>query len=481
MSNNLFSILGKFLPEQKALSNLPAVIPRSGQQAILPAFYDPTGARLIGNEITLYPAKDGEGIIAKGYNLNSVVHTCVKIITKMFGQIPFYVVELDKNERKTWSEYLLLSKHVQDPRAMQEAKRMRRKSIDGIMIDGKLSRFLNKPNRNQSGTAYREQLIGYKKLTGEGNQWFNRGVEDGRQRTDQAPFEMFIIPKYVLQLVGNGVDPWEILKYQLTLNNSTAISVPKENLLMWIEQNYQFDGVTLNHLRGFAPLEAALLDIQALNEGAVREIKEAVNGGANGLLYRSDAKELPANPDVVASMRRQINAAVNGKDVAGTVAWMAGEWGYLPFGKTSQEMQRVELTKQNMVDIANVLGVPPGLLFTDQTYENAPAFWKRLVYQTIAPEAYSLRDAWNNTLLPMFNMDPERYCIDCDIMALPELAEDLKDQVAAVQNANWLSVNEKRIATGYEPAEGEEYDFVPVNDGPIGGPLDNEQDLLNNP
>jgi phage portal protein BeeE len=115
------------------------------------------------------------------------------------------------------------------------------------------------------------------------------------------------------------------------------------------------------------------------------------------------------------------------------------------------------------------------LIKTDQTYENASSYWKQLIYGVIAPEAYSLRDAWNGTLLEMFGVDPRRNQLDCDIMALPEMSQNLKEQVAAVQNASWLSVNEKRIATSYEPL-GHEYDFVPSED--IGGGLDEDINQL---
>lgn len=430
--------------------------------------FAPPAPKMIGNEVTLYASKDGENIIDKGYNLNAVVYTCLNHIQKMFGKIPFYVVEINPDEKKTFAESQRLIKLLHDPRAIAEAKRMRKKSLDGIIEDNNLAKFLNRPNRNQTGVAYRQMLVGYKKLTGEGNGWLNRGVDEmGNQATDRAPLEMFVIPKYILQLIGNGFDPWEILKYQITLVAGQHINVPKENIQMWIENNFKFVSTTLDHLRGQPPLEAALLQIQGLNEGAIREIKESVNGGANGLLFRKDAKEMPKDPGTVSWMREQINNAVNGKDVAGAIAWMAGEWGYLPFGKTSQELQRVELSARATDDICNVLGVPPGLLKANQTYENANSYFRQFIYQTIAPEAYGLRDLWNNTLLDMFGMDREKYAIDCDILSLPELAEDMKNQVSAVQNADWLSKNEKRIATGYEPIEDGDYDLVPKDSAPI--------------
>lgn len=471
---SLLSRLNNMLPEVKGTQNTQGLTMR---QQPLPAFI-PDDAKWIGNEVTLYASKDGESYINSGFNINSVVHTCLDKIMKVFGKVPFYVVEINPNEKKAFQEGQRLAKMIHDPRARAEVKRINKKSIDGIIQDNALAKFLNKPNRNDSGVDFRELAIGYKKLTGEAPQWFNRGKnKDGSLSTDGKALEMFVLPKYTLQLVGNGIDPWEIIRWQLSLGGAGTLSIPKENLLMWKEKNFNFNAATLEHLRGQPPLEAVLLNIQALNESAIREIKEAVNGGANGLLYRKDAKDLPTDPSKISNIRGQINNAINGQDAAGMVAWLAGEWGYIPFGFSSKELQRIELTEANADKICNVLGVPPGLLKSNQTYTNAPTYWKQLIYGVIAPEAYSLRDAWNTTLPEMFGMDPERYQIDCDVLALPELAEDLKDQVAAVKDANWLSKNEKRIATGYEPTDNPNHDIVPEDETfDLGSPLDKEEE-----
>lgn len=445
-----------------------------------PAIFDVEAAR-IGNEMSFYAANNGENLIKYGYNLNYVVHSCINIIQKLFGKVPFYVVNIKQGEAKSFREgQEIIKNNFHDIRAVSEYKRIRKKTIDGIIEDNKLAKFLNRPNRNQSGTNYRETLIGYKKLTGEGNQWFNRGLNDDKTlATDNIPMEMFILPKYILQLVGNTFDPWEIVRYKANIAG-VDVNIPKQNLVMWNEINYNFDPLSLSHLRGLSPLEAAILNIQSMNDGSVREINESQNGGANGLLFRKDAKDLPSDPAKISHIRQQINQAVNGQDVAGTIAWLAGEWGYLPFGKTAQELQRIEISQKNADAICNVLGVPPGVLKSDQTYANAPAYFKQLVYGVIAPEAYSLRDLYSTNLIDMFKMDRDRYAVDCDVLSLPELSEDLKTQIAAVKDADWLSDNEKRIATGYEPKDNPLLDLTPKEiDGMIGGNLDTETDLLN--
>jgi hypothetical protein len=47
-------------------------------------------------------------------------------------------------------------------------------------------------------------------------------------------------------------------------------------------------------------------------------------------------------------------------------------------------------------------------------------------------------------------LDRDRDVIDCDIMALPELAEDTKTQIEAVKSAWWMTPNEMRKETGFD-------------------------------
>jgi hypothetical protein len=56
--------------------------------------------------------------------------------------------------------------------------------------------------------------------------------------------------------------------------------------------------------------------------------------------------------------------------------------------------------------------------------------------------------------------------IDFDITALPELQRDLEKMVAGLVNANWLTMDEKRIAMNYEP-KGGAYDMSYVAQGLI--------------
>lgn len=449
---SLFSSILNILPDStKAMDRLRVDIPQ---------------ARLVGfNGVTLYPANAGTKYISEGFNRNWMVYSIVQKCAKKAAQIPVYHYKIKRNERKTWEEYRVLTKNGLSPENILEAKKMRIKSVDQTIVDSDLSELLHKSNRNQSGAMFIENLCGYRLLTGEGNIIFNRqkNMVNGELVANGKPMEMLIIPKAHLSINGDGT-PWGINSYNVDLNGTTIRNVVPENVIMWVTANYNFNPVTLEHLRGFSPLEAGLLMLQASNEGAKRMVNMNNNQGAAGLLYRKDARTEPTGPQA-AQMRQQVNDTVNSSDMAGAIAMMAGEWGYLQFGLDAEQLKLLEQTAANMEALCNIYDVPPGLFAKDQTYENLREAKRNFIYDNIAPTVYSLRDLLNEKLIPSFGLDRERDVIDWDVLSLPELAADIQKQVDALSKADWITQNEKRVAMNYEEIPGEAWNAAYMASG----------------
>jgi phage portal protein BeeE len=444
--------------------------------------------------VTMYPANDGNTYINKGYELNAIVHMVVALNAQKLAQIPFNHVRAKTGERKTFDEYRIHMKQHFSPmdiKSVVEAKKMRVKAIDTNIVDSELSKFLKKPNRYQSGSVWREQWFGYRQLTGEGNVWFSRGTDaDGRQSTQNKPLEAFNIPKANLLLVA-GSDAWDIREYIIDINGQ-RIPVPKENILMWKYVSYGLDATTMKHMRGMSPIEAGLPIIQASNEGIERLVIMNKNQGVAGLAYRKDPHKAP-DPGTATGLqqamhiRQQFNSIVNSKDVAGSIAYMSGEWGYLQFGLDAQQLNLLEQAQANMDMICNLLKTPPNLFKSNQTYDNVPEYEKKWIYSNIAPNALSAADELNSTLVPMFGLDRERDFVDPDVMALPELTADAAKQIQAVKDADFLDQDEKRIFCGWEPKGTPEYQQTYIATGKqsitqamegIGGGLDEEVSKL---
>lgn len=436
---SIFKSIAKMLPdvqEQKSLNGLTVQ----------------SQARIVGfNGVTLYPHNTGTKYISEGFNKNAAVYAIVSKCAKKLAQIPVYHYRVKRDERKTLQEYFMLTKNGLSPEVVLEAKRMRKKAIDSNIVDSELSKLLANPNRLQSGAMWREQLYGYKLLTGEGDALVNRETDlNGQPKRGGKPLELLIIPKLHLSINTAGT-PFDIQSFNIDLNGRAIPNIPKENIIMWVFPNYNFNAVTLDHLRGFAPLEAGLRVLQADNEGEERSIIMNKNQGAAGLLYLEDSGKDVTGPQSVA-VRQEVNAAVNDRDLAGSVSvLMGGKWGYHQFGLDAEALRLLEKADVNMQRLCNIFDVPPGLFAKDQTYENLKEAKRNWIYDNIAVAAYSLRDLLNEKLLPDFNLDRERDFIDFDVTALPELAIDLQKTIGAVMQADFLTQDEKRIAVGYEP------------------------------
>jgi len=451
--------------------------------ALFPTVVDPlprTGTVGFNNGVTIYPYSNDLTYINKGYNKNAWVYSIVSKCAKKFSQIPWYHYKIKTSERKTWfEEYIPLTKErLSDPKAMIEARKMRTKSVDQVAVDSPVSKLLKKANRNQSGASFMEQLYGFKLLTGEGNIWLPKGDGD-------RPTEMIIIPKSNLGVV-KGENIWDISQYRL-LFSARSVPVPKENIIMWKFANYCQPDELLNHLRGQSPLDAGLLLLQSSNEGAERLIAMNKNQGAAGLVFDKSVRDYPTAAQAT-TMRQQFNLIVNDSDLAGQIAYLTGDLNYFQFGLDAGQLKLLEQSDVQFKGLCNIYDVPWQLFGNADSYENRKQYKRDFVYDNIAVAAYGLRDELNARLIKEFSLDRERDVIDCDVMALPELAEDLKTQAETLAKLWQLTPNQVLEYIGYDRSTDPLMDkiYVPAGLIPLeqlnadmGGGLHREIELLN--
>ena len=392
-----------------------------------------------------------------------------------------YHSKVKKSEKKTLAEYDQLSRKAAfDFKALRELQVMRKAMVEDLIVDSNLTKKLNKPNRFQAQSEWIEQLFGLRELQGEGNIWLNR-LESGEIQ------ELLVIPKPHLNLKGDGQDPFELLGFQIVIG-ALRKEVDKQDMIMWKYANPRAYDTTLEHMRGLSPLQAIMVNIQGMNEADVNIATANKNGGASGLLYRTDLLQGPT-AEQATSMRSQVNDAVNNSAMANKVAILGGEWGYINFARTVAEQKLIEQYGISFQRIANAFKTPHQIFgFGNDTYENQKQYSRSWIYGKIAPNMYQLRGLLNDRLLPEFDLDPETNLIDCDVQSLPEMTQDLKEQAEGLKDVWGMSIDDRLQYFGFEPIGGEEGNLRLVPTGlqslkdmtmPQGQPLDNEEDLLN--
>jgi hypothetical protein len=450
------------------MKNQPNLIQRL-KAAVFPTVVPMNQLMGINSGITLYPHGKDQTFIQQGYKKNWAVYVVVRKCVRIFSQVPWYHYKINTKERKTYfDEYMPLTKTmVHDRKAQIEMKKMLKKSVDQVAVTSDLSKLLKQPNRNQTGGRFRGNLMGHKMLTGEGNQWFARPKDaQGNPDMNQKPSEIFVIPKANLAMV-KGNDPWSIDNYKLIISGA-QIPQPKNNVIMWIEDGYEFDPITLKHLRGQAPLDAWLLGMQAMNEGSETLARMNKNQGVSGFAWnKADTRQF--NAEQALFNRKQFNSLINDSELAGTIAYFTGEWGYNQIGLDARALQLLEQQDKSLDVVCMLYDVPIGAFKHGTTYENKPQEIKDLIYNAIAPSAFELREEWNKSLIPQFGLDSERDVIDCDILALPQLTNDIKTMVETLSKAWQLTPNQVLEYLGYDRSTDANMDkvYIPANLVPL--------------
>jgi HK97 family phage portal protein len=444
---------------------------------------DLNNLKFVGNDVTFYPADGGQRFINYGYNLNDGVYSIVSKNAEKAGQIRFYHSQVKKEEKSLLREYKSILKHFignrdQAMELMRIRKYLKKAMTEDLEVKSPLSKLLNKPNRYQAQAEWIENLFGHRELTGEGNLWFNKG---GGEQT----LEMFCIPKWQLNLVGNGQDPFEVQGYEFNIMGATY-KWDADAVLMWKYANKAEVSTSLEHMRGMAPLQSFIIGIQGMNEADRRVTASNKNAGAYGFAYWKNARELDAGQK--REMRDKFDAIMYSEDMAGKVAVLSGEWGYHNIGMSMAEQEILKQYDMGFIRLCRIFKTPHGIFNDDAKYANGPQYKRDWVYDKIAPNIYQLRDKLSERLIPEFGLDPETNLIDCDIMSLPEMSRDLKEMAEGMKGVVGLTIDQQLQYFGYEPIGGPMGEARLIPSGyqtldeltqPMGEPLDQDINDLN--
>jgi HK97 family phage portal protein len=404
--------------------------------------------------------------VEEGYASNADVYSIINLLARKAASIPWYVYKKKNGSkaRVSLERYKQLSKGIGNTGAFERAIIERSKALesDEIISDSPLARLLANPNPNQGQDSFFENLYGFRFLTGEGFIWGNDGGSD----SDNAPFvEMFVLPSQLMEHYPDPNDIFAISGWKLMFG--TGMNLPKEEVLHWKTWNPKGDVYTRDYLRGFSPLEAAYKTLIMANEAETAGYSMMKNGGAKGALVPEPINGVmpQLTPEQAAMVKAHVNDNVNKAINKGNIDVFQSPWKYLDFGLSSVDMQLIESQKITLEKLCRVFGVPAILFNTDSSsYNNYQNALRDLVTNTIVPAISSLRDEMNRWLINR-NGSGDEY-IDFDIQALPELQADIAKLVNGLSQASWLTYDEKRIATGYEP-KGGAFEEAYVNSGLI--------------
>lgn len=398
--------------------------------------------------------------VTEGYLGNADVYAIVNFLARKCASLPWYVykVKPTSKARNEHRRYKHLSKGISSQGAFEQALITRKNAYEeNIVMDSPLARLLERPNSYQGQDQFFQNLFGFRVLSGEGNIYLNNGgIQGGKV------LEMNVLPTQFLEIYPDPNDLYGILGYRMQLDK--GIDLPKDQVIAWKSWNPDFNSTTRSHLRGISPIRAAYKTLRMSNNAADASASMAKNGGARGAFSPKIINGVAANvnENQAADIQRIVNTNINGTDNKGKITILQTPWDYMNLGLTSIDMELIESMNYSLHQWCRVFGLP-GVIFDTSvsSYNNYQNAMRDLMTNTIVPLACELRDELNKMLVPMFKED---VYIDFDITALPELQQDMERMSRILRDANWLTMDEKRVAMNYDK-KGGAFDHAYVNQG----------------
>jgi HK97 family phage portal protein len=305
-----------------------------------------------------------------------------------------------------------------------------------------LLQLFARPNPRQDGASFFETLYAHMLLAG--NAYIEGVALDGSVRELYAlrPDRMKVVP---------GSDGWpEAYEYNVggrsVRFDQTASLVPPILHLTFFHP--------LDDHYGLAPIEAAAVAVDTHNASS-RWNKALLDNAArpSGALVYSGPEGAVLSDSQFDRLKRELTDTYQGAVNAGRPLLLEGGLDWKAMSMTPKDMDFLDAKNSAARDIALAFGVPPMLLGIpgDNTYANYQEANRALWRQTILPLAARVGTSLMQWLAPQFGGEL-RIAIDTDrIDALASDRAALWDRVAA---APFLTLNEKREATGYAPVDG---------------------------
>lgn len=380
----------------------------------------------------VWPRRDYEKLAREGYQQNPIVARAVQLIAENAASVP-------------WVAY--------------EGKGSKRREVD----DHDIFALLDAPNPAQDRTEFLVALYSHFWLSGNG--YVERTHETKPQMAElyaHRPDRVRVIP---------GPDGMPQC-YEYRVNGDVKrFDTDVDRGLRPILHMKTFHPT--EDWYGMSPLDPAAWAIDIHNQAAAWNKALLDNTGApsGAFVYKpgdnagSGAGQL--SDDQYGRLKQQLDEQIVGAKNAGRPLLLEGGLEWQQMGLDPEKMQHVEGKNLAAREIAFALGVPPLLLGLpgDNTYSNYQEANRAFYRQTVIPLAARTARTFAHWFQPALG---KGITLDVNIDDLDALAQDRKDQWDRIDKAEFLTVNEKREALGYEKTTGGDEVYIGAGQIPLG-------------
>lgn len=347
-------------------------------------------------------------------------------------------------------------------------------AADGEEIESHpLLTLLRRPNKRSSWRALTEAVIASRMIAG------NAYVERVDGVRDVLELHHLRSDRVKIVLSANG-DP---ARYEYTASGRTVTyeaETPRGSQILHLRE---FNPI--NDVYGLSPVDPAAYDIDTHTaaQGWNKAMLDNQARPSGALVFNGPEGQTSLSDDQFRRLKDQIEDNYSGAKNAGRPMLLEGGLDWKEMGLSPKDMEFLEGQHNAARNIARVFGVPPMLLGIpgDATYSNYQeansAFWR----DTVIPMTEDYLEELSAWLGPLFG----GVTIKADWDQCPALTPERDALWKRVNDSDFLTLDEKRAAVGYEPVEGGDVILVPGSDVPLsmaggvsGGPEPTSADQL---
>ncbi len=309
-----------------------------------------------------------------------------------------------------------------------------------------LLKLLSRPNPFYAGAEFFENIYAYKLISGNA---FIQAI--GRENI--APKELHILRPDRVSIVPD--DLGNVIGYVYKVNRLEKF-YPCNKLTGRASILHIKNFHPLDDLRGLSSVEAAAFSIDQHNQAAAwnKSLLENAARPSGALIVKNNgAYDGNLSDDQYMRIKEQLEEVFMGSKNSGRPLLIEGGLEWQEMSMSPKDMDFIEAKNSAARDIALALGVPPQLLGIpgDNTYSNMQEARLALWEETIIPLLDHLTDSLNHWLVPMFG---EGFHLEYNVNDISGLSARREKIWARIENASFLSVNEKRQMVGLSPIDG---------------------------
>lgn len=350
----------------------------------------------------------------EGYQKNVIVYRCVRLIAQSAAAVPWIIFRGRGQDRRRLSDHALIG-------------------------------LLEKPNPLQGGAEFFESIYAHYLIAG--NSYAEAVGPDGA-----PPRELWALrPDRMRIIAGDSGIP---RAYRYSVNGRhidyAADTVNGQSRILHAKAFHPLDD-----WYGMSPLEAAAFSIDQHNDAAKWNASLLQNSGRPGgaLVYRPADGNDTLTHEQRQNLKAELEAHYQGGGNAGRPLVLEGGLDWREMAISPKDMDWIAGKNISAREIALAYHVPPQLIGIEGslTYANFEQARLSLFDEAILPLLDHFKDELNRWLAPQFGGDLEIGYDPDGIEALSPRRDKLWERL---NQAAFLTVNEKRKALNLEPIEG---------------------------